>query len=174
MVDTAFVDLERQLVVTDPSGFAGLTIGGVFGVHRAEECLGYVTGFVSIGDFFNDGYLPAGASGALLPFPIDQTEPVAFAVPLPCNTPIDVNLLSLDDEVIDSVPFVVPDRAVFAELRKCVTNPVGVERARWHSRCSAAGSEHIARMSPERTPVQLTLRPPSPWRPAGPFATDAA
>jgi hypothetical protein len=122
MVDTAFFDPERQLVITDPSPFPGLVIGGTFGIQRAIACLGYVTGFVSIGDHFNAGYIPGGLSGAVLPAPIEQTGFTRFTVPLPCDHELEVSLLSLDDEVVDSIEFTVPDRALFDSLPRALTD----------------------------------------------------
>jgi hypothetical protein len=102
MIDTAFFDAPTGRVVTDPSVFPGLRIGGTFGLMRWKECVGYVTGFANIGDFFNDGYIASGAPfGPLLPVPIDASEPLEFQVPLPCNTAVPVFLRGLGDESID-------------------------------------------------------------------------
>jgi hypothetical protein len=111
MVDTASfdaagcaLDSRKCLVTTDPAIFPGLTMGGTFGVHRANECLAYATGWISIGDHFNNGYIPGGDMGAILPFPVQVTEPVRFAVPLPCNQPIRVQLHTFADAPIDDKP----------------------------------------------------------------------
>src|SRR5262249_20719461 len=90
------------VVVTDPGIFPGLITSGTFGVHKATECLAFATGFVSLGDHFNDGYLPGGVSGAMLPFPVQSTEPVRFALPVPCNRPVQVAVLTFDDQPINS------------------------------------------------------------------------
>jgi len=111
MVDTATfdaagcaLDLRKCLVTTDPAIFPGLTMGATFGVHRANECLAYATGWISIGDHFNNGYIPGGDLGAMLPFPVQATEPVRFAVPLPCNQPIRVQLHTFAEAPIDDKP----------------------------------------------------------------------
>jgi hypothetical protein len=101
MIDTAHYDPATRTVVSDPSIFPGLTTGGVLGIHRVHDCFAYATGWVSIGDHFNDGYLPGGTGGAFLPLPITTTEPVRVAIPIPCDRPVEVELRALDDEPID-------------------------------------------------------------------------
>ncbi len=111
MVDTAHFDAagcalnaQRCVIATDPGVFPGLLLGGIFGIHRATECLAFATGFVSLGDSFNDGYIPGGATGALLPFAVQVTNPVRFAVPVPCNMRISVQLKTFADAPIDDKP----------------------------------------------------------------------
>lgn len=129
MVDTAHFDAaacaldpQRCLVVTDPSAFPGVTMGGTFGVHRAKECLAYVTGWISIGDHFNNGYVPGGTLGALLPFPVQVSTPVRFAVPLPCNRAVDVKLQTFDDRPITAQTVNMPGQGQVVELQRRLTD----------------------------------------------------
>src|SRR5262249_21525527 len=95
-IDLAHLDQAHGVVVTDPvptTVFPGLKIGGTFGLHRALECLGLISGWVSIGDYFGDkGGFVGGDSGpgGLLPFPIDQSAPQQFQLLVPCNQPVVV------------------------------------------------------------------------------------
>lgn len=78
MVDTAYYEPESERVITDPSLFPGLTIGGTFGIHRFTQCVGYASGFTSTGDNTNlsaGGTLGGGLFGPLMPFPIDSGKP---------------------------------------------------------------------------------------------------
>ncbi|MFI5396218.1 MAG: Ig-like domain-containing protein [Candidatus Binatia bacterium] len=129
MVDTASFDAasctadpSKCLVVTDPGVFPGLTLGGTFGVHRTKDCLAYATGWISIGDQFNNGYVPGGALGALLPFPVQVSTPVRFAVPLPCNRAVDVKLQTFDDRPITAQTVNMPGQGQVVELPRRLTD----------------------------------------------------
>jgi hypothetical protein len=129
MVDTAHFDAaacaldpQKCLVVTDPSAFPGVTMGGTFGVHRAKDCLAYATGWISIGDHFNNGYVPGGTLGALLPFPVQVSTPVRFAVPLPCNRAVDVKLQTFDDRPITAQTVNMPGQGQVVELPRRLTD----------------------------------------------------
>ncbi len=103
MVDQAHFEPAEQLVVTDPSTFAGLTIGGTFGIQRWKECVGFVSGWSSTGDHVNPGAYLGGPFGGLLPFPINAGERVRWTVPMPCNEPVSVSLFDADDNVLDTL-----------------------------------------------------------------------
>jgi hypothetical protein len=102
-VDTAHFDAERGLVVTDPSVFPGLTIGGTFGLVRTVDCVGFVSGWATTGDHFGGdaaGWIGGGFLG-LLPFPIDNGQSRRFTIPVPCNEPVTITLNAADDTAID-------------------------------------------------------------------------
>lgn len=111
MVDTAYFDAEGCAarpelgcrIITDPSLFPGLTIGGSFGLQRVEGCIGYVTGWVSTGDHSgleNGGFLGASGMNTMLPFPVDQGERLRYALPIPCNQPVEITLHAPDGSVL--------------------------------------------------------------------------
>jgi RHS repeat-associated protein len=129
MIDTATfdaagcaTDMQKCLVTTDDSVFPGLTIGGTFGVQRAAECLAYATGWISIGDYYNNGYVPGGDMGAMLPFPVQVTEPVRFAVPLPCNQSVPVKLQTFSDQPIAQQVVEMPGQGQTVELPRRLTD----------------------------------------------------
>ena len=104
MIDQAHFEEPEDLVVTDPSAFEGLTIGGTFGLHRWKECVGFVSGWSSTGDHMNTGgFLGGGLLGPILPFPINAGERVRWTVPMPCNDPVEVKLFDSGGNVLDTI-----------------------------------------------------------------------
>ncbi len=105
-VDTAQLDADRCggdpatcIVKTDPNLFTGLKFGGTFGLYRAEQCIGYVSGFASSGI---DGYAATTVAGLVqLKAFLLQTEPTRYVVPIPCNTAVTVEFRTLGDQLID-------------------------------------------------------------------------
>ncbi len=133
MVDLATFDSEACTSDADNcvvatgfiSGFPLIFGGGIFGIHHAFECIAFATGFVAIGDLYNAGYLPGGVPGALLPFPIATTDRVQFALPVPCNQPVQVEIRTFDEQPIDDVPCGAPsilDRGQVCELLEFLTD----------------------------------------------------
>src|SRR5262249_12563347 len=107
MVDTAFLDAagcaadpNHCRVITDPSAFEGLTIGGTFGLLRAKECIAYLVGWMSTGDrFAPGGYVGSSLYAPVLPFALQPSLAFRFEVPVPCNTPANVQLFDSGDSV---------------------------------------------------------------------------
>ncbi len=111
LIDEAHFETDGQsfnIVATDPAAFPGLTIGNSWGIHRWQECVGFVSGNFSVGDNFgtdSGGSVGGGTFASLLPFPIEQTESTKWTLPMPCDEPIEVELIDGDGNVIDLIPF---------------------------------------------------------------------
>lgn len=114
MIDQAHYELEarpggttQDLVVTDPSVFPGLSIGGSFGIFRFKDCVGFITGWVSTSDHFNTdqgGFVGGGLLGPLLPMPVGNGERVRYAAPVACNEPLEALLYDSTGVVVDRLP----------------------------------------------------------------------
>ena len=102
MVDVASYDAATDLVTTEFFDGLPLIIGaGSFGVHRAVACLAFATGFTKIGDTVAAGVVPGGILGASLPFPVTTTALKKFAVPVPCDQPLTIEITQFDSQPID-------------------------------------------------------------------------
>ena len=105
LVDVASYDAGSGLVTTEFVGGLPLIVtSGLLGIHRANECLAYATGFAKIGDAFTNGVIPGGVLGASLPFAVTTTALKQFTVPVPCNQSLTIEITDFTDQPIDDKP----------------------------------------------------------------------
>ena len=105
MVDVASYDSGSDLVATEfYAGLPLITDSGLLGIHRANECLAYATGFAKIGDTFTNGVVPGGVFGASLPFAVTTTALKQFTVPVPCNQSLTIEITDFAGQPIDDKP----------------------------------------------------------------------